>query len=246
MLDTETTGLDPQQGHRIIEIAAVELVDRRLTSNRFHRYINPERHSDAGALQIHGLTTEFLQDKPKFREIAAELLDYVKGAQLIIHNAGFDVAFLNAELNLLGLPSITECCAEILDTLKVARELHPGKRNSLDALCERYLIDNSKRTFHGALLDAELLSDVYLAMTRGQESFAMEMEAADLKLAVSLEAAVLRQPLLVIEPTEIELSEHAKQLEDIDKASRGACLWKKLQPAEPVVEESLVLEQVAA
>jgi DNA polymerase-3 subunit epsilon len=239
VLDTETTGLDPQQGHRVIEVAAVEMIGRRLTSNRFHRYINPERDSDPGALQVHGLTTEFLQDKPKFREVASELLEYLRGAQLIIHNAAFDVGFLNHELSLLGLPPVTECCAEIVDSLKMARELHPGKRNSLDALCERYEIDNSHRTFHGALLDAELLSDVYLAMTRGQESLMIEIEAAEVKNISEFESAAARHALLVLLPTDAELAEHQKQIEEIDKASRGACMWKQLDAENAIEEEPL-------
>jgi len=162
VLDTETTGLNARLGDRIIELGCVEIVSRRLTGNRFHRYVNPERDSEEGALKVHGLTREFLQDKPRFREIAAEFLDYVRGAELVIHNAAFDTEFLNRELGLLELPPIEEHCASIVDTLRLAKEIHPGKKNSLDALCERYQVDHSHRTLHGALLDARLLAEVYI------------------------------------------------------------------------------------
>ena len=167
VLDTETTGLDHRMGDRIIEIGCVELLNRKLTGQRFHRYLNPEREVEAGALAVHGLTNEFLHDKPKFDEVAAEFLDFIQGAELVIHNAGFDVGFLNNELALSQAAPLEQCCAGVVDTLKLARELHPGRKNSLDALCERYAIDNSGRMLHGALLDAELLAEVYLAMTRG-------------------------------------------------------------------------------
>jgi len=227
ILDTETTGLDPKLGHRVIEVAAVELVDRRLTGNHFHRYINPGRASDEGALQVHGLSEEFLRDKPKFSEIVNEFLDFVRGAELIIHNAPFDAAFLNCEFDLLDLKSITEYCPEIMDTLPMARNLHPGKRNSLDALCERYQIDNSTRTLHGALLDANLLAEVYLAMTRGQESLIMDIEPTPQAAAATRYAAATLE-LLVIAASVEELMEHEMQLVDIDKASNGACVWRKL------------------
>lgn len=228
ILDTETTGLDPALGHRILEIAGVELVNRRLTGNHFHRYINPQRESEEGALQVHGLTSEFLSDKPKFREIAAELLAYISGAELIIHNAPFDIAFLNHELSLLDLKPVTEYCPGVLDTLRMARELHPGKRNNLDALCERYQIDNSSRTLHGALLDAQLLAEVYLSMTRGQESLIME---ADRPSVVSAAEAISRAQLrLVVVPASAEeTAAHEQQLADIDKASNGKCVWKLLE-----------------
>ena len=228
VLDTETTGLEAELGHRIIEIAGVELVNRRFTGNNFHRYLNPERESEAGALEVHGLGSEFLREKPKFREIVREFLDYVSGAELVIHNSAFDVAFLNRELDLLDLKPITGHCATIVDTLRMAKDLHPGKKNSLDALCERYQIDNSTRTLHGALLDAQLLAEVYLAMTRGQESLAMEVEAPSASAAAS-EAAAGKLELVVLSATAEELAAHAKQLEEIDKASGGACLWKKLR-----------------
>src|SRR5574341_1760557 len=178
VLDTETTGLEPELGHRIIEIAGVELVNRSFTGNNFHRYFNPGRESEAGALEVHGLTAEFLSDKPKFRDVAAEFLDYLGGAELVIHNSAFDVTFLNRELDLAELKPVTEYCLGIVDTLRLAKDLHPGKRNSLDALCERYQVDNSARTLHGALLDARLLAEVYLAMTRGQETLSIDLAPA--------------------------------------------------------------------
>ena len=227
ILDTETTGLDPKLGHRIIEIAAVEIVDRRPTGSHFHRYVNPGRASDEGALEVHGLTEEFLRDKPRFADIAKDFIEFVCGAELIIHNSAFDCAFLDMELALLDLKPITGHCAQILDTLRMARDLHPGKKNSLDALCERYLIDNSGRTLHGALLDANLLAEVYLAMTRGQDSLIIDMaptaEAQALK-----RAAIGELTLIVLSASAEELAAHAAQLAEIDKASRGKCLWMKL------------------
>jgi DNA polymerase-3 subunit epsilon len=226
VLDTETTGLDPGLGHRIIEIAAIELENRRLTDKRFHRYLNPERDSEEAALQIHGLTREFLSDKPKFKEIAADFLEFVNGAELIIHNAAFDIAFVNHELNLLALQPIDACCASITDTLRMARDMSPGKRNSLDALCERYQIDHSARTLHGALLDAQLLAEVYLAMTRGQESLIVEEETLEITIA----ATYVMRPVagsIVLLASEDELAAHEQQLGDIDKASGGGCLWAR-------------------
>ena len=230
ILDTETTGLDPNLGHRVIELAAVEIVDRRLTGNHFHRYVNPERASDEGALQVHGLSEEFLRDKPKFRDIVNELLDFVSGAELVIHNAPFDTGFLNRELDLLDLKPISEYCANIVDTLRMARELHPGKKNSLNALCERYHIDNSTRTLHGALLDANLLAAAYLAMTRGQDSLIMELEPTP-QAATATRLAAGKLDLVVIAASAEELAEHARQLAEIDRASNGACVWKKLETA---------------
>lgn len=221
VLDTETTGLDPKLGHRIIEVAAVEMQNRRMTGNRFHRYLNPEREIDAKAQEIHGLSIEFLEDKPKFRDVAREFLDFVEGAELIIHNAPFDLSFLDAELGLLDLPEMASCCAHI-DTLVMAKALHPGKRNNLDALCERYSVNNARRTLHGALLDAELLAEVYLAMTRGQESLVIELESAS-----SEEIGTFERRLVVQRANSEELALHAEQLEEIDKASKGTCLWKQ-------------------
>ena len=230
VLDTETTGLEPELGHRIIEIAGVELVNRRPTGNNFHRYFNPERESEAAALEIHGLTSDFLRDKPRFREIAGEFLDYVRGAELVIHNSAFDIAFLNRELDLADRRPVAEHCPGVIDTLRLAKELHPGKRNNLDALCERYQVDNSARTLHGALLDAQLLAEIYLAMTRGQESLAMEVESTAASIALN-EAAVGKLDLIIIRATDDEAAAHARQLAEIDKASDGQCLWRKLDNA---------------
>ena len=229
VLDTETTGLDPRQGHRIIEVAAIELNGRKVSDRHFHRYINPEREIEAGAAEVHGLTLERLQDEPKFSEIAQGLLEFIQGAELIIHNAPFDVGFLNKELELIGLPSLSEYCPSVLDTLKLAKELHPGKKNNLDALCDRYQIDNSQRTLHGALLDTELLAEVYLAMTRGQDSLLGE-EEADMEGQSALFAEDAPRPVLrVVEASAEELAAHQQQLDDIDKASKGACLWRSLE-----------------
>ena len=227
ILDTETTGLDPKLGHRVIEIAAVELVDRRLTGSYFHRYVNPERASDDGALEVHGLTEDFLRDKPKFGEIIQELLDFIQGAELVIHNAPFDTGFLNREFDLLNLKPIAEYCPNIVDTLQLARELNPGKRNGLDALCERYQIDNSTRTLHGALLDANLLAEAFLAMTRGQDSLIIDVEPTP-QAAAATRIAIGKLELIVIAASAEELAEHAKQLAEIDKASKGATVWRKL------------------
>lgn len=227
ILDTETTGLDAALGHRILEVAAVELVDRRLTGNHLHRYINPQRPSDEGALQVHGLTEEFLRDKPKFGEIAPELLDFINGAELVIHNASFDLSFLDNEFGLLKLKRVKEYCPSVVDTLALARELHPGKRNNLDALCDRYQIDNSKRTLHGALLDANLLAEVYLAMTRGQDSLGIDLAPAP-KAAAAARKATGKLELVVLQATTEELAEHEKQLAELDKASNGATVWRKL------------------
>ncbi|HET9664686.1 MAG TPA: DNA polymerase III subunit epsilon, partial [Burkholderiales bacterium] len=192
-----------------------------------HRYLNPGRDIEDGALQVHGLTTEFLRDKPRFEDIADEFLDYVDGAELVIHNAPFDVAFLNHELALVRKQPITDYCASIVDTLRMARDVHPGKKNSLDALCERYQVDNSQRTLHGALLDAQLLAEVYLAMTRGQESLAMEVQHAHADDAVP-EFSAVQLDLIVLRASEEELAAHLQSLAEIDKASGGACLWRRL------------------
>ena len=228
VLDTETTGLDHRMGDRIIEIGCVELLNRKLTGQRFHRYLNPEREVEAGALAVHGLTNEFLHDKPKFDEVAAEFLDFIQGAELVIHNAGFDVGFLNNELALSQAAPLEQCCAGVVDTLKLARELHPGRKNSLDALCERYAIDNSGRMLHGALLDAELLAEVYLAMTRGQDSLIMELDAAPgptLQGMPQLKCPNLR----VLRASAEELAEHQRLLVDIGQESKTGCLWSSLE-----------------
>lgn len=228
VLDTETTGLDPKQGHRIIEVAAIELNGRSVSERNFHRYINPEREIDAGAAEVHGLTLERLQHEAKFAEIAPALLEFIRDAELIIHNAPFDVGFLNKELELAGLPPLDNYCPTVTDTLKLAKELHPGKKNNLNALCDRYQVDNSHRTLHGALLDTELLAEVYLAMTRGQDSLLGDGDDSD-EQALTLAANAQRAPLRVVRATEDELAAHAQQLEDIAKASKGACLWQELE-----------------
>jgi DNA polymerase-3 subunit epsilon len=225
VLDTETTGLDPKQGHRIIELAAIELDGRKVSLRRFHRYLNPERDIEAGAVAVHGLTYERLQNGAKFADIAPSFLEFIEGAELIIHNAPFDIGFLNHELSLLGLPELKN---EVVDTLKVAREMHPGKKNSLDALCGRYEIDNAHRSLHGALLDTELLAEVYFAMTRGQESLLGDDTPSMRKPAV-LSTDASRPKLRVLQASAEELAAHAQQLADIDKVSKGSCLWKKLQ-----------------
>ena len=224
VLDTETTGLNPRSGDRIIEIGCVELINRRLTGNNFHYYINPERDSDPGALAVHGLTTEFLSDKPKFAEIAKALCDYLRDAEIIIHNAPFDVGFLDAEFEKLGLPQFEQHVRSITDTLLQAKELHPGKRNSLDALCERYGVSNAHRTLHGALLDSELLAEVYLAMTRGQDSLGMDLHV-DLPAAGSGDGSSVLAEIIVLPPSDEELTAHQEMLQALNKESKGACLW---------------------
>ena len=226
VLDTETTGLNARSGDRIIEIGCVEMVNRRLTGNNFHYYINPERDSDPGALAVHGLTTEFLSDKPKFAEIADELCEFVKDAEIIIHNAPFDLGFLDAEFERLGKPRFAELVLKVTDTLVQAKELYPGKRNSLDALCERYGISNAHRTLHGALLDSELLAEVYLAMTRGQDSLTMDLQVDAAGGAAG--AGVAMAKILVLAPTEEELAEHEALLQGLDKEAKGACVWRTL------------------
>jgi len=228
VLDTETTGLEPEQGHRIIEIAGLELLGRRPTGRHLHRYLNPEREIDAAATQIHGLTAEDLADKPKFADIAEELLAFLEGAELLIHNAPFDVGFLDAELARLGRPAIESLC-RVTDTLALARELNPGKKNSLDALCERYAIDNSRRTLHGALLDTQLLAEVWLALTRGQESLDMGLAAA----AAGPGEAGPAQPakLVVVRASEAERAEHAAMCARIAREAHGRCLWNDLPAA---------------
>ncbi|CAG0969901.1 DNA polymerase III subunit epsilon [Methylophilaceae bacterium] len=221
-LDTETTGLSPAQGHRIIEIAAVEAVNRRLTKNHFHVYLNPDREIDQGAQEVHGITLEFLQDKARFADVVDDFLQFVADAELIIHNAPFDVGFLNAELGRIDKPQIESVSISIIDTLKMAKEMRPGQRNSLDALCRHFGVDNSRRTLHGALLDAELLADVYMAMTRGQDSLMMDLldDAAEEQ---DFSTSGPKKPLLVIEAGAAELEEHEKYLASLAKS--GNCLW---------------------
>ena len=225
-LDTETTGLDPALGHRIVEIAAVEVCNRRLTDRHFHRYLNPGRESDEGALRVHGLTREFLRDKPVFRDVCSEFLEFIANADVFIHNAPFDVGFINHELDLIRLDPFQNHCLQIIDTLVLAKELHPGKRNNLDALCERYQIDNSHRTLHGALLDADLLAEVYLAMTRGQESLLMEVDAPASRQADNLISGRVDNLALVVQPaTQAELELHSRLVDRINAESKGNCLW---------------------
>ncbi len=233
ILDTETTGLEHSDGHRIIEIGCVELINRRLTGNHYHQYIQPERVVPDDAIEIHGITNEFLVDKPLFAQIAQEFADFIKGAELVIHNAPFDVGFINYEFARLGPEwgKVQDQCS-ILDTLKMAREMHPGQRNTLDALCKRYDIDNASRTLHGALLDSEILADVYLAMTGGQTSLFMEAEKERSTAEHSQERALIsadRPPLRVISASAEELTAHAGYMDVVEKSAGGMSLWRELE-----------------
>ena len=235
VLDTETTGLDPAQGHRVIEIGCVELVNRRQTERRFHAYLRPDRAIDPEAVKVHGITDAFLADKPRFPDIVDQLLDFVRDAELIIHNAPFDLGFLNHELRLCGRGQIEiERLCAVEDTLQLARRRHPGQRNSLDALCKRYSIDNSQRTLHGALLDAEILADVYLAMTRQQSSM-FERESATAEPTRGNEVREARRmrnnraPLPVLRADIEEAAAHADYLNLLDKSGGGPCLWRRLE-----------------
>ncbi|MBU1235285.1 MAG: DNA polymerase III subunit epsilon [Gammaproteobacteria bacterium] len=227
VLDTETTGLSARNGDRVVEIGCVELVDRKQTGQRLHHYLNPERDVPIDAQRIHGLTDDFLADKPKFRDIAAEFAAFIRDAELVIHNASFDMEFLNAEFGLLGVPDMVSAhsiCAGVVDTLKMARDMRPGKRNTLDALCSEYGVDNSNRQFHGALLDAELLAEVYLAMTRGQESLMMELDEPP---AVATSFVAGSRPVLrVVRAGADELMEHERVLQEVDAESKGRCFWR--------------------
>jgi len=228
-LDTETTGLSPENGDRIVEIGCVELVNRKLTGKNLHFYLNPERDSHEDALKVHGISNEFLKDKPKFGEIADELLEYLQGADVLIHNAPFDVGFINKELELQKRPPIKTYVNSVADTLAMAKDMFPGKRNSLDALCDRLGVDNSGRTLHGALLDAELLADVYIYMTRGQDALLIEVEDSSdsKKLADAIDIQSLK--LTMISASEQELGAHEEVLLQIDKASNGQTLWRSAQ-----------------
>lgn len=226
ILDTETTGLDPEDGHRIIEIGAVEVVNRGITGRDFHTYLNPDRDSDPGALEVHGLTTEFLQDKPRFNDVVSEFIEFIRDAELIIHNAPFDLKFLNSELKKLGHEELTVYTGPVTDSLVHAKSLYPGKRNSLDALCERYGISNAHRTLHGALLDSRLLAEVWLAMTRGQDSLAIEDEIHPSKNLAPEKRKFYDLPL--IEVSVAELEEHEQYLQVLDKASGDQTLWRSL------------------
>ena len=225
VLDTETTGLNAGLGDRVIEIGCIELLSRRVTERHFHQYVNPERAIEEGALKVHGLSDEFLADKPKFAEVAAAFLDYVRGAELVIHNASFDVEFLDAELGRAGLGHLADHVAGVVDTLALARELHPGRRNSLDALCERYAVDNAHRTLHGALLDARLLAEVYLAMTRGQDSLVMDLDSPAQEAAAT--ARIDASKLVVLRASAEEERAHEAYLDGMGKEAGGGVLWRK-------------------
>ena len=227
VLDTETTGLDPDEGHRIIEVGGVELENRQLTGRHLHLYVNPDRDSDPDALAIHGLTTDFLSQFPRFEEVAQQLVDFVQDAEVIIHNASFDLRFLDSELGRLGLPQFQSLCAKVTDSLLFARELHPGKRNSLDALCERYGISNAHRTLHGALLDSELLADVWLAMTRGQDSLLMDVADNDRNGNGAIAGAFDTSVLPVIRADSDELALHESYLDKLESGGKTP-LWRTL------------------
>lgn len=240
VLDTETTGLETQQGHRLIEIGCIEVINRRATGNRFHQYLNPDREIDEGAQAVHGISTEFLADKPRFADIASELMAFLDGAELVIHNAAFDIGFINHELKLLGPEHgrIEDRCT-VLDTLALARKMHPGQKNSLDALCKRYFIDNSHRELHGALLDAEILLDVYLGMTGGQVSLSLGQNDASVTQFSTgniKRLPVQRVRLPVIKASETELLAHEAILQILDKKTtdkdspEGKTVWRKLEP----------------
>ena len=226
VLDTETTGLSAENGDRIIEIGCVELLGRKLTGNNKHFYLNPERDSHEDALKVHGISNDFLKDKPKFSAVAEELLEYLRDAEVIVHNAPFDVSFLDKELELIGKQPIKNCVAKVTDSLMMAKELFPGKRNSLNALCERLEVDNSGRTLHGALLDAELLADVYINLTRGQNSLMMEVgnTSSGGESVLLIDLSIFDLP--VLSANDQEYASHEKLLIDIDKASKGKTVWR--------------------
>jgi len=234
VLDTETTGLDPEQGHRIIEIGCVELVNRRLTGNNYHQYLQPDREIDQAAIEVHGITNEFLADKPRFADVVADFVEYIRGAELIIHNAPFDVGFLNNEFKLAvdkkgDAITVEELC-EVTDTLKMARSLHPGQKNNLDALCGRYSVDNTQRTLHGALLDSEILADVYMAMTGGQTGLFEDRGTGEIGAQSEMKRLDRdRPPLPVLMATEEEAAAHEAWLDRLDAASENGALWRRLQ-----------------
>ena len=235
VLDTETTGLEPSQGHKIIEIGCVELFNRKLTGRHYHQYIKPNREIDEGAMEVHGITNEFLEDKPVFADIVAGFLEFVGTSELIIHNAPFDIGFIDHELKLLGHPvvSITNQCS-VLDTLVMARHKHPGQKNNLDALCKRYMVDNSQRDLHGALLDSEILADVYLMMTGGQTNLALGAgSGSDSDMGGNedpiVRASSERPRTKILKATEEELEKHRAKLDVVDKASGGNCFWNKIE-----------------
>lgn len=229
VLDTETTGLDPKQGHRIIEVAGVEFVNRRPTGRHIHFYLNPEREIDSGATDVHGLTWEMLRDKVRFADVANEFLEFAQGAQWIIHNAPFDIAFLDEELKRVNLPCVAAVAADVIDTLALARDHFPGKKNNLDSLCERFGVANAHRTLHGAMLDAQLLAEVYLAMTRGQESLTIDIVVPMAIVDGTLTAETLAS-VRVLLPSAEELDLHRSYLAELQRECRGACLWVALTP----------------
>lgn len=232
VLDTETTGLSAESGDRIIELGCVELLNRKLTGNNLHLYFNPGRDSHEDALKVHGISNEFLRDKPKFADMVDDILQYLQGAEIIIHNAAFDVGFLNKELELAGRPAFSNHVASVTDTLAMAKEMYPGKRNSLDALCDRLGVDNSGRTLHGALLDAELLADVYINLTRGQDALLIADDAQDGAGGVAVAAIDLRSFVLpVLRASEQEVAAHEEVLAQIDKASGGKTVWRTFEAA---------------
>jgi DNA polymerase III subunit epsilon len=241
VLDTETTGLEPENGHRIIEIGCVEIINRRLTGNHYHQYLQPDREIDPAAVEVHGITEDFLRDKPRFADIAPGFLDFIRGAELIIHNASFDIGFINHELRSWDSshPPVETICT-YTDTLLTARKMHPGQKNNLDALCKRYSIDNSQRSLHGALLDAEILADVYLAMTGGQGDLTLDTgEEIKIQTASNVEIRVNRANLIVIRADGMELDAHLSVLDILRKAGKGQCAWDRLeqpQPSAPAAE----------
>ena len=248
IVDTETTGLDPKEGHRIIEIGCVELINRRHTSRHFHQYLRPERDIDEGALQVHGITKEFLADKPSFADVVDDLIGFLDGAELIIHNAPFDVGFINNELSLAGKKyrKIENHC-EIVDTLALARELHPGQKNSLDALCKRYEVDNSQRELHGALLDAQILADVYLAMTGGQATLDLAARPAAQSAGESARVtATRRRRIRVVRASAEETAAHEGLLDQIESRRGGPCVWRLRSEAQEQQEEAPPVENSTA
>lgn len=239
VLDTETTGLEPSEGHRIIEIGCVEVIGRRLTGNTYHQYLNPDREIDDGAIEVHGITNEFLEDKPRFNQVAPAFLEFIKGSQLVIHNAAFDIGFLNNELRLCDRKfgssyGKTEDYSSVLDTLLLARKMHPGQRNSLDALCKRYEINNTHRELHGALLDSEILADVYLAMTGGQTKLILGDEGGDGEIsgAAIIRLAAERSALNVLLASDEEMTDHRARIAAIDKKCDGGSVWGTVFPGE--------------
>ena len=233
ILDTETTGLEWKKGNRVVEIGCVELLERRPSGRNFHRYLKPDCDFEPGAQEVTGLTLEFLADKPVFEDVVDEFLEYIDGAELIIHNAAFDVGFLNKELELAGKPPLRSCVAGVIDSLALAKEMFPGKRNSLDALCDRLEVDNSGRTLHGALLDAELLADVYINLTRGQDALLIDAGPTDVAAVTTVQVDLRAFTLPVIEASAQECDAHAAVLKELDKSSNGKTIWPKTAESVP-------------